>query len=160
MIVKSTGDNDGDPFHYPLVSSKYRTSRYGPLAVALTQVLAGPDGYFREGKVREHLDALLSGVPFTGPAAYEIAHWSRQFAVLDDSKYKEIAELAVQMDEPVEGSFYAWLDTAEWNYNPTLVIYGPAEFREVFLDACINLCRERRDREPEFLAALQSKGLV
>lgn len=146
---------------YPLVSEKYRRVRYGPLAVSLSRVLTGVDGSFISGQVGDHMNRLLNlHVPFAGPDSYEIGCWDNQFAVVDDVNYSLLARAAIEADPPGSGSFYAWLDSEVWDYDPALVIYSEHEFRSVFLDACQNYGREHRKRWVEFDIAVKENLLL
>lgn len=152
---------DGDPMRYPLLSAPYRHARYGPVSVALVRILAGGDGSFGRGSIEDHMNRLLNlNVPFTGPDAYEVGRWSRQFSVLDDEAYETLKSEALAMTVPKSGSFYAWLDSQTWDYRPALVIYDEDEFRALFLDACLNLCKVHRHLEGEYLDALRKHGLI
>ncbi|WP_431263014.1 hypothetical protein ACQ859_23520 [Roseateles chitinivorans] len=139
----------------------YRTSRFGPLSVSLLRILAGPDGYFTQGNIRDHMNRLLNlKVPFCGPDGYEVGHWDSKFSVLDDPAFETLEREALRMGSPTTGSFYAWLDSHGWDYDPRLVIYNGDEFRAIFLDACINLCKEWPHLESEYLEALDEMGLL
>jgi hypothetical protein len=159
MIGDFNGMEGG--YRYPLLSEKFHSARNGPLAVGLTWIVAGPDGYFTAGNVAAHMDLLLNGlVPFCGPDSYEVGSWVNQFSVIDDPSYSVISRRAIDESLSEDHSYYAWLDASRWDYDPSLVIYGRSEFMDVFLDVCSNFVKANPLMKEEYVAALSSLGLT
>lgn len=152
-------DMDGDAIRYPMVSVPFRTKRYGPLAVALSMMIGGIDGYFSKGKVEEDMRRLLlKGLSFPGQLGYEVGRWSNQCSATEDDGYKEAVSLALEQGINLGYAYYALLDRSMWDYEPSLVIYERTEFVEVFVDACLNYSAQHGCLRDEYVAALRGFG--
>ncbi|NDH68435.1 MAG: hypothetical protein EBY22_11160 [Gammaproteobacteria bacterium] len=142
-------DLDGDPIRYPLLSKKYKISRHGPLSLALTNVLAGDDGFFCSGDVMNHMKLLFQrGTSFPSHERTEVGRWD----------HRDLCE--EKFDFPVaDDMYYAWVDPDLWDYDPHCVLYTKEEFMTLFEDCCRNYVAAHPDRAEEFGAALAANGM-
>ena len=140
---------DGDPIRYPLISLKYKISKYGPLSLALTNVLSGGDGFFRRGNVMDHMTLLFQrGTSFPSHEQTEIGRWDHR------DLCQEKLDFLVS-DE----TYYAWVDPDSWDYDPHLVLYTKEEFMTLFEDCCRNYVVSHPERKDEFEVALIANGM-
>lgn len=141
------------------LSPVYWLIRHKTLALAFNSILSGVDGYFKEGKVMDHMTSLIrDGITFDSQDERVIGRWDRREKYIEEPTF------------PVSGDmFYAWVGE-QWrtDHYPYLVFYTKAEFKELFEDACRNYvdseknfyyCNNERDRSREFSTALFANGM-
>jgi hypothetical protein len=143
----------------PFLSPAYWLIRHKTLALTLNSILSGVDGYFKEGKVMDHMTSLIrDGITFDSQDERVIGRWDRRDKYIEEPKFPVSDEM-----------FYAWVGE-QWrtNQHPHLVFYTKAEFKELFEDACRNYvdsekifyyCNNERDRSREFSTALSVNGM-
>lgn len=134
------------------LSARYVTERNQPFALAVWFVLARIDGYFRKGDVMDHMTSLLrDGIVFGSQEQTEIGRWDKRIPWENDPTPPGISD----------DMYYAWVDPDCWSdYDPHLVFYSEAEFRELFADCCRNLVACDPERRDEYAAAMAANGLT
>jgi hypothetical protein len=139
--------------NFYLLSEKFDAERHASFATATTLVMVGgADCRMRPGDVMKSVTDLFSqGRTLDGaePAGYEIGQWKGRCMCEDEA------------ESPVDGeTYFAWVSTNFWDYDPNLVFYTKAEFAELFVDCCRNYVADNPDRRQEFVQALAANGMT
>ena len=134
--------------NYYLLSGCFNVAKNAPLALAITLVLSGSDGYFRKGNVLRHMNMLLQdGLPFDTQDGTEVGRWGNRSSGIDSS------------DDVSECMYYAYVDPSCWELIPNLTICTRPEFMELFEDCCRNFVASEPSRREEYAEALAANGL-
>lgn len=137
---------------YYLLSDRFSSLLHTPFALATTLALTELCGSRNQpGQIARAISALITeGQTLDGaePAGYEIGQWKHRFMC------DEEPEIRVPED-----SYFAWVSSMFWDYDPSLVFYNKAEFMTLLEDCCRNFVVAHPERQNEFSTALAANGM-